>query len=50
MEDAVKSLERVRPSEEVAAGLCREEAEAIKEALDNKVEKGPWVDLVVGWI
>ncbi|KIW53744.1 hypothetical protein PV05_06158 [Exophiala xenobiotica] len=47
-EDAVKSLERVRPGEDVRAGLCRKEAEAIREALDNKVEKGPWIDLVRG--
>ena len=48
-EDAVKSLERVRPSEDAHAGLCRKEAEAIREALDNKVEKGPWIDLVVSF-
>lgn len=48
MADAVHTLERVRPREDVAAGTCRAEAEAIQEALNNKVEKGPWVDLFRG--
>ena len=45
--DAVRSLERVRPQEDVDSGHCRAEAEAIQDALENKVEKGPWLDLFV---
>ncbi|CAL5867003.1 uncharacterized protein PFLUO_LOCUS1215 [Penicillium psychrofluorescens] len=46
--DAVHTLERVRPKEDVAAGTCQAEADAIEEALDNHVEKGPWIDLFKG--
>lgn len=46
-EEAVGSLERVRPKEDVDAGHCREEAEAIRTALENKVDKAPWIDVVV---
>lgn len=45
--DAVRSLERVRPSEDVAAGHCQAEADAIQDAITNKAEKGPWLDLFV---
>ncbi|MCJ1305333.1 hypothetical protein MMC08_008147 [Hypocenomyce scalaris] len=47
-EDAVRSLERVRPKEDADAGHCRAEADAIQEAIDNRIEKGPWVDLFRG--
>ena len=47
-ENAVKSLERVRPREDRDQGLCRAEAEAIQETLENKTDKGPWIDLFRG--
>ena len=37
----------MRPKEDVDAGHCRAEADAIQEAIDNRIEKGPWVDLFV---
>ncbi|KAK2763691.1 hypothetical protein FQN54_009307 [Arachnomyces sp. PD_36] len=43
--DAVRSLEKVRPPADVAAGHCQAEADAIQEAVNNKTEKGPWKDL-----
>lgn len=46
-EDAVKTLEKVRPETDVAAGHCRAEVEAIQEAINNEIEKGPWLDLFV---
>ena len=48
MDEAVRSLERVRPKEDGELGLCRAEAEAIQEAMENKIEKGPWLDLFTG--
>lgn len=47
-EDAVKVLERVRTKAEVERGHCREEADAIDEALKNSVEKEPWTHLFRG--
>lgn len=29
------------------AGICHAEADAIEEAMNNKIEKGPWLDLFV---
>lgn len=65
-EDAIRTLEKVRPKEDVgacsstpddftknklidttAAGVCQDEADAIEEALNNNVDKGPWIDLFV---
>lgn len=46
-DDAVNTLEKVRPEADVAAGHCRAEVEAIQEAINNQIEKGPWVDLFV---
>lgn len=48
LDDAVHSLERVRPKQDKDSGLCRVEAEAIREALENGIEKGPWLDLFRG--
>ena len=45
---AVEVLERLRDKEAVQAGRPQAEADAIEEALENKVEKGPWLDLFVG--
>lgn len=47
-EDAILSLETVRPGADVDAGRCRAEADAIEDALQNKTEKAPWVDLFRG--
>lgn len=47
LDDSVLALERVRPKADVAAGLCRSEAIAIQEALNNNIGKGPWLDLFV---
>ena len=44
---AVEVLERLRDKEDVRAGRPQAEADAIEEALENKVEKGPWLDLFV---
>lgn len=44
-EDAVAAMKRVRPKTDADAGLCDEEVATIREALENKVEKGPWLDL-----
>ncbi|KAK5171471.1 uncharacterized protein LTR77_004616 [Saxophila tyrrhenica] len=46
-QDAVKTLERVRPKKDVAAGHCTAEIEAIRVAVENP-EKGPWMDLFRG--
>jgi sugar porter (SP) family MFS transporter len=46
-EQAILTLEKVRPQADVAAGHCREEADAIEEVM-NKKEKGPWLDLFRG--
>jgi hypothetical protein len=67
-EDAIRTLEKVRPKEDVgaysippnesiqsklmddiAAGVCKDEADAIEEALNNNVDKGPWIDLFVSF-
>lgn len=48
MDDSIKTLERVRPKADVAAGHCKAEAEAIREAMHNEIEKGPWLDLFRG--
>ena len=45
---AIHSLKRLRPKAEVAAGHCEEEADAIQEAMNNKMDKGPWLDLFRG--
>lgn len=47
-EDAVAALRRLRPEEDYAAGRCEAEIDAIKQALQEHVHKGPWVDLVRG--
>ncbi|RAO68757.1 uncharacterized protein BHQ10_004769 [Talaromyces amestolkiae] len=47
-EDAIRTLEKVRPKEDVAAGVCKDEADAIEEALNSNVDKGPWIDLFKG--
>ncbi|OQV00416.1 hypothetical protein CLAIMM_05911 [Cladophialophora immunda] len=47
-DEAIKTLERVRPKEDVAAGACKEEADAIQEAMRQETEKGPWLDLFRG--
>lgn len=47
-EDAVKVLERVRTKGEVDSGRCREEADAIDEALRNQTKKEPWRHLFRG--
>ncbi|KAF3407108.1 High-affinity glucose transporter ght1 [Talaromyces pinophilus] len=47
-EDAIRTLEKVRPKEDVATGVCKDEADAIEEALNNNVDKGPWIDLFKG--
>jgi hypothetical protein len=31
----------------IATGVCKDEADAIEEALNNNVDKGPWIDLFV---
>ena len=41
MEEAIKVLESVRDKADVAQGRPKLEAEAIEEALEHKVEKGP---------
>lgn len=33
----------------IDAGVCKDEADAIEEALNNKVDKGPWIDLFVSF-
>lgn len=33
----------------IAAGVCKDEADAIEEALNNNVDKGPWIDLFVSF-
>lgn len=47
-EDAIASLETVRPQTDIDAGLCRAEADAIRDALHNKLDKGPWAQLFHG--
>ena len=42
-------LETVRDKADVAQGRPRLEADAIEDALDHKVEKGPWLDLFVSF-
>lgn len=37
----------MRPRADVLTGHCKAEADAIEEALDNNIEKGPWLDLFV---
>lgn len=44
---AVEVLERLRDKHDVQAGRPQAEADAIEEALENKVDKGPWLDLFV---
>jgi sugar porter (SP) family MFS transporter len=48
IDDSVKTLEKLRPESDVKAGRCREEAEAIREAVHSQVGKGPWIDLFRG--
>lgn len=45
--DAVAALRRLRPKEDTTTH-CEEEIIAIKEALQEDVHKGPWLDLVRG--
>lgn len=61
-DDAIETLRKIRPKQdvgmytldrqklwliEVAAGLHMAEIDAIEEALRNKMDKGPWLDLFV---
>jgi SP family sugar:H+ symporter-like MFS transporter len=46
--DAVASLLRLRPKGEDMERNCAAEIQAIKEALQDRVHKAPWVDLVRG--
>ncbi|RDL36187.1 Uncharacterized protein BP5553_06799 [Venustampulla echinocandica] len=48
IDDAVKTLEKVRPKADVDAGHCKEEVAAIQEAINNETDKGPWIDLFRG--
>lgn len=43
----MRSLEKVRPSMDVAAGHCQIEADAIQDSINNETEKGAWMDLFV---
>lgn len=45
---AVRVLEKIRDKHDVALGRPQAEADAIEEALENKIEKGPWIDLFRG--
>ncbi|KAF2452369.1 general substrate transporter [Lineolata rhizophorae] len=47
-DDAIRTLERVRPRGDTDAGHCQAEADAIQEAMEGKTEKGPWLDLFRG--
>ena len=47
-EDAVAALRRLRPKEDAHDGSCAAEIQAIREALQERVHKAPWTDLVRG--
>ncbi|KAI1329931.1 sugar transporter-domain-containing protein [Xylariaceae sp. FL0255] len=47
-EDAIKVLDLIRPDEDVQAGLSRLEINAIQEAIENELEKAPWINMVKG--
>lgn len=47
-EDAKHALRRLRPKANAENGDCDAEIQAIKEALQEHVHKGPWLDLVRG--
>ncbi|KAI1359355.1 putative sugar transporter [Xylaria arbuscula] len=47
-EEAVICLQRLRPKDDDANVQCVAEIQAIKEALEQHVEKAPWLDLVRG--
>lgn len=47
-QDAIASLRRLRPQQDIDSGNCEEEIQAIKEALQERVHKAPWRDLVRG--
>lgn len=38
---------RSKLMDDLAAGVCKDEADAIEEALNSNVDKGPWIDLFV---
>lgn len=46
--DAVAVLRKTRPVRYSAAGGCEQEVAAIHEALENKVDKGSWMELFQG--
>ncbi|KAI1324482.1 general substrate transporter [Xylariaceae sp. FL0255] len=47
-EDALKSLDYVRPRADVASGRSHAELDDIQMALENKIGKAPWVDVFRG--
>ncbi|CAK7200719.1 hypothetical protein SEUCBS139899_003418 [Sporothrix eucalyptigena] len=47
-EEAIAVLDRIRPAEDVQAGMSRLEIDAIEEAIANDQEKAPWTDMVKG--
>lgn len=47
-DEAVAVLDRLRPAEDVQAGMSRLEIDAIEEALVHDQEKAPWTDMVKG--
>ncbi|KAJ5818353.1 hypothetical protein N7474_003944 [Penicillium riverlandense] len=47
-DEAIATLHRIRPKADAIEGNCEAEIQAIKEALQEHVRKGPWVDLLRG--
>ncbi|KAJ5111378.1 hypothetical protein N7532_001913 [Penicillium argentinense] len=47
-EDAILALRRLRPKEDSENGNCEREIMAIRQALQEHIHKGPWVDLLRG--
>lgn len=47
-DDAVAALRRLRSEADVAEGYCEVEIQAIKDALQEKEHKAPWLELVRG--
>ena len=47
-DDAVATLLKVRPKREIDQGVCEEEVHAIELALEERVDKGSWIELFQG--
>ncbi|CAL5867679.1 uncharacterized protein PFLUO_LOCUS1898 [Penicillium psychrofluorescens] len=47
-DEAIVALRRIRPKADAIEGNCEAEIQAIKEALQEHVRKGPWLDLLRG--